>query len=63
MSEIELTALEKELFEALKKPKYTFKDMENFFIERGINPFAPWMKEDHKRVQQILDNKEPPCDQ
>lgn len=61
MQGIELTDYEKQLIKTLEKPKYTFKDVENYFIERGMNPFAPWREEDHKRVQAILDNKEPPC--
>lgn len=53
----ELTEYEKEFFKCLMTPKYSFQDMEDHFIKKGINPFAPWMEEDHKRVQKILETK------
>lgn len=59
MQGIELTEYEKQLLDYLSKPKSTFKDYENYCIDKGVNPFAPWIEEEHKRVQDILDRKEP----
>jgi hypothetical protein len=61
MKGIELTDYEKQLLKALEKPKYSIKDLENHFIKKGMNPYAPWMEKDHKRIQDILDKKEIPC--
>lgn len=50
----EFTKEEKIIFDSLKKPKYSIKDYENYCIKKGFNPYAPWMKEDHERIEKIL---------
>lgn len=53
----ELTFEERLLLKRLATPKYTFADIEKYMLDRGINPFAPWMKEDHIRCRKILMRK------
>lgn len=57
MKNNKLTIEEQIMLKRLSKPKYTFKDIENHFLAKGINPFAPWMEEDHKRCEKILNEK------
>ncbi len=54
---VELSEEGKDLLEKLKKPKYLIKYFEDYMIIKGLNPYAPWMKEDHERCKKILENK------
>lgn len=49
-----MTNEELQLLKRLSKPKYTFKDIENHFIEKGINPFGRHMKEDYDRCEKLI---------